>query len=226
MEDVGTVPGGTVRTRLPRRERRALLLDAAMGAFSENGYHATAMDDIADRAGVSKPVLYQHFDSKLDLYLALAAQVRDGIVSTVEQALGSTGDNAARLRAAVMAFFTFVERPDSGYPLIMASDMGGEPAVAQILQEARVGCAQAVGRVLQEQTDLLWEDCVLLGMALVGQVQTAAMHWIDAGSRLDRQHAADLLLTVIWRGLGAMPQVEEGSAAEVVARHGDHSPTG
>src|SRR4051794_25080759 len=55
--------------RLPRRERRAQLLESALEVFVAQGYHAAAMDDIADRAGVSKPVLYQHFPGKLDLYL-------------------------------------------------------------------------------------------------------------------------------------------------------------
>ena len=57
--------------RLPRRARRAQLLTSALEVFVAQGYHAAAMDDIAERAGVSKPVLYQHFPGKLDLYLAL-----------------------------------------------------------------------------------------------------------------------------------------------------------
>ena len=61
--------------RLPRVARRAQLLQAAHDVFVANGYHAAAMDEIADRAGVSKPVLYQHFPGKLDLYLALLDRV-------------------------------------------------------------------------------------------------------------------------------------------------------
>ena len=57
--------------RLPRDERRKQLLAAAQEVFVAKGYHAAAMDDIAERAGVSKPVLYQHFPGKLELYLAL-----------------------------------------------------------------------------------------------------------------------------------------------------------
>src|SRR5690606_23789772 len=57
--------------RMPRKARRAQLLEAALEVFVAQGYHAAAMDDIADRAGVSKPVLYQHFPGKLELYLAL-----------------------------------------------------------------------------------------------------------------------------------------------------------
>ncbi|NDC52091.1 MAG: TetR/AcrR family transcriptional regulator, partial [Actinobacteria bacterium] len=59
------------RTRLPRDERRAQLLDSALEIFTVSGYHAASMDEIADKAAVSKPVLYQHFPSKLDLYLAV-----------------------------------------------------------------------------------------------------------------------------------------------------------
>ena len=67
--------------RLPRRARRAQLLSAALEVFVAQGYHAAAMDDIAERAGVSKPVLYQHFPGKLDLYLALLDQSCDQIIS-------------------------------------------------------------------------------------------------------------------------------------------------
>src|ERR1700720_3780165 len=80
-------------TRLPRHERRRQLLDAALEVFVSQGYHAAAMDEIAERAGVSKPVLYQHFPSKLELYLALLDESTDALVDTVRTALGSTTDN-------------------------------------------------------------------------------------------------------------------------------------
>jgi len=79
--------------RLPRHERRRQLLDAALEVFVSQGYHAAAMDEIAERAGVSKPVLYQHFPGKLDLYLALLDQSVDELVATVRQALRSTTEN-------------------------------------------------------------------------------------------------------------------------------------
>ena len=85
---LGKEPMGSRGTRLPRDQRRAQLLDAANEVFTSKGYHAAAMDDIADAAGVSKPVLYQHFPSKLDLYLALLDQSCDRLVEIVEEALG------------------------------------------------------------------------------------------------------------------------------------------
>src|SRR6185295_15563585 len=99
MSETVQQPGKGVR--LPRTERRAQLLAAAQEVFAANGYHAAAMDDIAERAGVSKPVLYQHFPGKLDLYIALLESHVDTLVSTVQQALASTTDNKQRVRNAV-----------------------------------------------------------------------------------------------------------------------------
>src|SRR5438477_10857875 len=83
--------------RLPRLARRTQLLGAAQEVFVAQGYHAAAMDDIADRAGVSKPVLYQHFPGKLDLYLALLDQHCESLVNAVRAALTSTSDNKQRV---------------------------------------------------------------------------------------------------------------------------------
>src|ERR1700753_428006 len=83
-------------TRLPRLARRRQLLDAAMEVFVARGYHAAAMDEIADRAGVSKPVLYQHFPGKQDLYLALLDESVDKLVEAVARAIRSTSENRHR----------------------------------------------------------------------------------------------------------------------------------
>lgn len=71
--------------RLPRDERRAQLLVAALEVFTASGYHSAAMDEIADRAKVSKPVLYQHFPSKLDLYLAVLDLHIDSLVFAIQK---------------------------------------------------------------------------------------------------------------------------------------------
>src|SRR5271163_934577 len=85
----GAKPGTSARrgNRLPRDERRAQLLMAASGIFVERGYHAAGMDEIAERAGVSKPVLYPHFSSKLELYSAVLQRHVENLVSGVRQAL-------------------------------------------------------------------------------------------------------------------------------------------
>src|ERR1700743_3842534 len=83
-------------TRLPRLARRRQLLDAAMEGFVARGYHAAAMDEIAERAVVRKPVLYQHFPGKQDLYLALLDESVGRLVEGVTGAIRSTTENPER----------------------------------------------------------------------------------------------------------------------------------
>ncbi len=110
-------------SRLPRLARRAQLLEAAQEVFVANGYHAAAMDDIADRAGVSKPVLYQHFPGKLELYLALLDTSCDAIVASVRDALKSTDDNKQRVTATMHAFYDYVANAQGAFRLVFESDL-------------------------------------------------------------------------------------------------------
>lgn len=201
------------RPRLRRDQRRTQLLGAALDAFSEGGYHQTLMDDIAERAGVSKPVLYQHFDSKLDLYLAIARGVADEVLTTLSGALASSDSNPERVRACVATFFDFVDRPGSGFPLLFSSDMGQEPAVAALLEETRRASGEALAAEVAEATSLPREEAVLVGMALAGVAQTAAMHWYQSPGGLSKERATDLVVALAWGGLDGLP-VEGGTEAE------------
>src|SRR5580692_1268707 len=111
----------TASTRLPRQARRRQLLGAAQEVFVAQGYHAAAMDEIAERAGVSKPVLYQHFPSKLELYLALLDQSVDNLLETVRDALGSTTDNKQRVAATFSAYFEYIESEGQAFRLVFES---------------------------------------------------------------------------------------------------------
>ena len=96
-----TAPGRARATRLPRGARRRQLLDAAGTVFVDQGVHAAGMDDIAVLAGVSKPVLYQHFDSKRDLYIEVLRHHVDELLGRIRAALDSASDNRRRVEAAV-----------------------------------------------------------------------------------------------------------------------------
>src|SRR4051794_7876116 len=112
-----TAPNGK-GVRLPRRARRAQLLSAALEVFVAQGYHAAAMDDIAERAGVSKPVLYQHFPGKLDLYLALLDSSCDMIIANTRAALESTQDNRQRVEATMTVFYDYVASDTGAFRLV------------------------------------------------------------------------------------------------------------
>ncbi|WP_346770757.1 TetR/AcrR family transcriptional regulator [Luteipulveratus flavus] len=205
-----TLSEGRGRTsRLPRSARRAQLMEAAQSVFVESGYHATAMDEIADRAKVSKPVLYQHFPGKLDLYLALMDTHTAQLPALVEQALASTTDNAQRVAATVEAFFEFVERKDAAFRMVFESDLINEPAVAERVERMMSQCAESVSEVVKEDTGFPQEQAHLIGMAMVGMCQVVARYWLSQGASIPREEAARLVAKLGWRGLGGLPLTDE-----------------
>ena len=196
-------------TRLPRDQRRIQLLDAASDVFASKGYHAAAMDDIADAAGVSKPVLYQHFPSKLDLYLALLDQSCDRLVEVVEEGLASTGDNSDRVIATVAAFYEFVSSEGSDFRLIFESDLTGDHAVQRRLSRVNAEISDAIAEVIAEDTSLPSQQAKLLAVCLVGIAQVSARYWISGGtSAITLDEAKHLVSNLAWRGISAFPLTE------------------
>ena len=194
------------KSRMPRDERRAQLLAAALEVFTSAGYHAAAMDEIADRAGVSKPVLYQHFPSKLDLYLAVLDTHIDSLVFAIQRAIQSTPDNSIRVQATIAAYFDFIEADGEAFRLLFESDMNVEPAVRERLNRMTYDCAAAVSAVISLDTGLPQEAAMLLGVGLIGSAQVTARHWLERDSKLTREQAQNLVTNIIWRGISGFPR--------------------
>ena len=191
---------------MPRDERRAQLLAAALEVFTAAGYHSAAMDEISDRAGVSKPVLYQHFPSKLDLYLAVLDTHIDSLVFAIQKAIQSTPDNSKRVQATIAAYFDFIEADGEAFRLLFESDMNVEPAVRERLNRMTYDCAAAVSAVISLDTGLPQEAAMLLGVGLIGSAQVTARHWLERDSKLTREQAQNLVTNIIWRGISGFPR--------------------
>src|SRR4249919_473723 len=196
-------------TRLPRDQRRVQLLDAAGEVFTSKGYHAAAMDDIADAAGVSKPVLYQHFPSKLDLYLALLDQSCDRLVDVVGEALASTDDNADRVIATVAAFYEFVSSTGGEFRFVFESDLTGDGAVQRRLSRVNDEISDAIAEVIAGDTSLPPQQAKLLAVSLVGIAQVSARYWISGEtSAITLDEAKHLVSSLAWRGISGFPLAE------------------
>ncbi|HEX9031273.1 MAG TPA: TetR/AcrR family transcriptional regulator [Streptosporangiaceae bacterium] len=192
-------------TRLPRPARRRQLLGAAREVFVAQGYHAAAMDEIAERAGVSKPVLYQHFPGKLELYLALLDESVAELVGAVSAALASTTDNRQRVPATFRAFFDYVSGAGQAFRLIFESDLSNEPAVRARLDRAMSECAEMVSEFIREDAGVSNDEADLLGMALVGMAQVSSRYWLSSDHSIDQDSAEDLLARLAWRGISGWP---------------------
>lgn len=195
--------------RMPRRERRAQLLESALEVFVAQGYHAAAMDDIADRAGVSKPVLYQHFPGKLDLYLALLDASCDAVIANCRAALESTEDNKLRVAATIDAFYEYVANDTGAFRLVFESDLTNEPAVREQVERVTRECATLIAEVIRDDTGLPDPASRLLAVSLVGMAQVSARFWLSEGGGIERPHAAALVAGLAWRGIRGYPKAED-----------------
>jgi AcrR family transcriptional regulator len=200
----GTNSGGRP-VRMPRSARRKQLLAAAQDVFVANGYHAAAMDDIAERAGVSKPVLYQHFPGKLELYLALLDTHCDALVAHVRDAMAATNDNKDRVSGAMRAYFEFVDHESEAFRLVFESDLRNEPAVRERVDRAERSCIDAITATIMGDTGVDRAPAELLAAGLVGAAVTSAQFWLSGGRQVPKASAEALMATLAWRGIASLP---------------------
>jgi AcrR family transcriptional regulator len=203
----GQARAGSGRSaRLPRDERRAQLLAAAQEVFVANGYHGAAMDEIAETAHVSKPVLYQHFPSKRELYLALLDSHLSALTELMMGALNSTDDNDERVQAVMRAYYRFIASDDQAHRLVFESDLINDADVSSRLETFNKAFADAIARVIAEDTKLPMIEAQLLGRGLAGMAQVSARYWLETDGNLDLDVASDLIYRLAWRGISRFPK--------------------
>jgi AcrR family transcriptional regulator len=190
---------------MPRDERRALLLAAAQRVFVANGYHNAGMDEIAEQAGVSKPVLYQHFRSKLELYQALLERQVGHMLNAVRTAIAATPGNRSRVHAAVGAYFDFVDEDGEAFRLVFESDLRGEPAVQGIAGDAQARCVDAIAQAVIADAGLAADRARLLAVGVVGLSQITATHWLENKRSIPKTEAIGLVAQLAWKGLSGFP---------------------
>lgn len=194
--------------RMPRDARRLQLLDVASEVFAEKGYHSAAMDDIAEAAGVSKPVLYQHFPSKLDLYQALVDRACESLVEMVGSAIDGADDNLDRVEAAIAAFYHFVAESGRSFRFVFESDLTGDAGVQMRIWQVHQDLAGRIGAIIALDTRLPEEQANLLGISLVGMAQVGARYWIsDARDSISVEEASRLVSNLAWRGIRSFPRI-------------------
>ncbi len=192
---------GTQRRRLPVAERRALILEAAGRLFGEGGYEGTRLDEIAAAAGVTKPIVYRHFESKRALYLALLERHRDDLSSFIA-VMPAEGTVEQRLRAVLDAWLDYVESHAYAWRLLFR-DSGGGPVVAgfraEVHARAREVLVEIIGAVAVNPVPDRRRAAVaeLISMGMAGLV----LWWIE-DAEVSRADVLDALTTVWIRLLG------------------------
>ena len=208
------------RRRLTAEERRSAILDAALTAFSQKGYHATSIDDIAREAGVSKALIYEHFASKQELHADLIARNARELTQRVAGALSGVEieSTVERLAAGLEAFFAFVEERRDAWRMLFRDAADPESSavlermVQQVTAEVTVLISQDPGaRQLARVGDE--RSLRLLAEMLVGGAQAMANWWTDH-PEAPRAQLVEIAMDFAWLGLERLSRGERWSPAE------------
>ncbi|MDQ4004750.1 MAG: TetR/AcrR family transcriptional regulator [Actinomycetota bacterium] len=187
------------RMRAPERKQ---LLEVARKVFGGRGYHTVTMDDVAKESGVTKPILYDHFPSKRDLYRALLEADLANLKQRVADALESSPGNRERIRASFQAYFDFVDEEGEGFRLLMQESVGAEREFQEMVFRFRDDVLEEVTKVILRESrgNLDENEASDVALGLIGMVEMVAQRNPGVSKR-NRKRTVDTLVRLAWRGI-------------------------
>lgn len=202
------------RRRLSAADRRAAILEDALEVFSVEGFNEASLDDIAARGGISKALIYEHFDSKRDLQLALLDTFVHALIEQVVGSIAGVEDNEARLEAGIDAFLRFGEERPAGLRLLARNV--ADPVVGDALDRLREEMAATVAAMMvadappPQEGDLDVEiTSAVLAHLIAGGVQFMAAWWLaNEGRQLPRERVLEVAMGIYWLGLDRLADGE------------------
>ncbi|MEV4947612.1 TetR/AcrR family transcriptional regulator [Streptomyces sp. NPDC053755] len=213
--------GASKAKRLPRAVRERQMMDAAVQTFGQRGYQAASMDDIAELAGVSKPLVYLYLNSKEDLFTACIRREAKALLDAVAAAIDPGLSAEEQLWAGLLAFFTHTaEHPDGWAVLSRQAHIQGEPFAGEAARMraeivAYVGtvigaAAKETHRETHRDPELAERDVAGLAQALAGAAESLA-GWANGTPGMTAREAAATLMNFSWAGLGNLMKNERWS---------------
>jgi AcrR family transcriptional regulator len=185
--------------RLTATARREQLLDVALGVFARSGYHDASMNDIAEAAGVTKPVLYQHFDSKRELYQALVDDVGSRLLTAIVSAAAEATEGREQTERGFQAYFRWVAEDHDAFMLLYGGSTRRDDEFAHALRQVTDGAAEAIAPLIAADIDD--EHRLTLAHALVGLAEGASRRLVERGDRFDPDQIARQVSDLAWAGL-------------------------
>jgi AcrR family transcriptional regulator len=188
--------------RLPATARREQILDVALDVFAASGFHGASMNDIAEAAGVTKPVLYQHFDSKRDLYKALLDEVGNRLLDSIAKATAEATDGKSQTDLGFRAYFRWVADDHAAFRLLFGSGTANDDEFTQSVAKITASAAEATAPLIA--VDISESTRRTLAHALVGMAEGASRRLVELGDEFDPDQIADEVSALAWAGLRAL----------------------
>ena len=188
--------------RLPASARREQILDVSVQVFARNGFHSTSMNDVAEAAGVTKPVLYQHFDSKQDLYLALLDEAGNRLRLAVSKAVAGAANGKEQTEMGFRAYFRWVADDHDAFLLLFGSRASRDEESTAAIRRITAETAHAVAPLIAADIDP--EHQRTLAQGLVGLAEGVSRHLVERGKVFDPEVLAQQVADMAWAGLRAV----------------------
>ncbi len=188
--------------RLPAARRRRQLLDIALDCFAANGFHATSMEEIANAAGVTKPVLYQHFRSKRQLYLELLDDVGSSLMAAITKATADAAGPHAQVEAGFRAYVEFMVDRRQAFPLLFGSGARRDPEFADAVRRVEGAIADAIAALIDADLDPAHRRVLAAG--IVGMAEGVLRHWITGEGEVAADALVGQMSDLAWAGLRAV----------------------
>lgn len=186
--------------RMPADQRRQQLFEVARERFAQQGFHATSMDEIAESAGVTKPVLYQHFPSKRALYVELLEETGRQLLNTLAEATAQAGTLRERVELGFRAYFRFAVGNRSAYLFLLGTSLRSDPEFARIVEEILDAAAETIATLIEIPASD--EHRQLLANALVGMAESVGRKALrEPGTVVDGDQLAQWISELAWFGL-------------------------
>jgi AcrR family transcriptional regulator len=193
------------KKKLTAAARRAQLIEVGRRAFAERGYTATSVEDIAERAGVSKPILYEHFGGKEGLYAVVVDREMEHVVALISEAIAS-GTPRERVERAALAFLTYVKDHPDGFAVLSHDSpaAAGQTTMSSLLNDV----AERVGDVFAatfKSAGYHQSTAPIYAHALVGMVTFVGQWWTES-RKPNVEVVASHIASLVWMGLRHLPK--------------------
>ena len=192
--------------RLSATARREQILDVALEVFGRAGFHGASMNDVADAAGVTKPVLYQHFDSKRELYRALLEEVGSRLLSAIAKATADAPDGRSQTQRGFQAYFRWVAEDHDEFKLLYGGGTRRDDEFRSAIRHVTAEAADAIAPLIAADIDD--EHRLTLAHALVGLAEGASRRLVERGENFDPDEIARQVSDLAWAGLRAVHRVD------------------
>ncbi len=215
---VNLKPGGAAgqgevkpRVRLTGGERREQILGVARSIFAERGYEATTVEEIADRAKISKPVVYEHFGGKEGIYAVIIDREVRSLIDRIALALSASHPRAA-LEQAAGAFLGYIEEEQDGFRILVrdAPPGGARGSLSNVMSDIAIHVEGLLAREFKAR-GYDRKIAPLTARALVGMIAFTGEWWLETG-RPKRKTVAAHVVNLAWNGLRHLEKDPERSA--------------